>query len=313
VRRVSRFAFVSWSVLALGGCAAISGLDQIQENDCAPNCDGGTGPFDGTVDSPVALPEGSANGPDGTADGSDGSSQQEAASSDDSSTGNDASDTGADGDAQSTDAQSTDAHVQDTGVDAPQDHDSGCGPTNTVQNCGACGQACAAIGGGAKSVGCSGTTCLYQCTSGYLDCNASVGYDKDGCECDVTAASSTAVCCGTACPIKHSDGLPTTDAPNPNFYDCVSTGTYTQALAMDACTAFTGDSSLCSAGQCTNAADAGTGDFVVCGQQNAAGACPCWEYQGPSVGKVTIGNGTHLLDCVCPGSSGSGITTYPYQ
>ena len=78
--------------------------------------------------------------------------------------------------------------------------DGGC-VQDGVQNCGGCGQACAAGGtNGVKTngAGCTGTTCLYTCQTGYLDCNASVGYDPDGCECNVTAATNTSSCCGTA-------------------------------------------------------------------------------------------------------------------
>jgi hypothetical protein len=39
MRRVSACAFVGWLVvLQAGGCAALTGLDSIQELDCAPNC-----------------------------------------------------------------------------------------------------------------------------------------------------------------------------------------------------------------------------------------------------------------------------------
>ena len=306
MRRLSGTAVVVWSGLLLGGCAAISGLDQIQETECAPDCDGGTADVivDHTVDSPGMGDDSQPPQSDATQDTTGDDTGQPEASSDDSSTGNDASDGGT----------GVDGHADAGGVDAS---DSGCVLGNT-QNCGACGQSCAPVGGGTKSAGCGGTSCLYACNTGYLDCNASVGYDPDGCECNVTAASS-AVCCSTACPTKHSDGLTGGTYPNPNFYDCVSTGQYTSTLATDACTAYTGNAALCGTpGECTNSMDAGTGDFVVCGQQTPSGACPCWEYAytgdaGSSVGKVTVGSGMYLTDCICPGSTGSGITTTSYQ
>src|SRR6202041_1490332 len=51
-------AAFTWLALAVGGCAAISGLNSITEQACAPDCDGGAA--DGTA--PVA---------DGTSPGSD--------------------------------------------------------------------------------------------------------------------------------------------------------------------------------------------------------------------------------------------------
>jgi hypothetical protein len=153
-------------------------------------------------------------------------------------------------------------------------------------------------------------------TPGHLDCNQSVGYDPDGCECDTTQAA-TASCCGTACPILHNVGTGLTGAASSSFYDCVPQGSYTNSggnVASDACAAYFGTSSDCSMGECTNSQDAGTGDFVVCGQVTVGiSECICWEYNGPNVGKVTTATGTYLGQCLCPGSTGTGLTTYPYQ
>ena len=306
MRAPSRLAFVAWFVVSAGGCAAVTGLDQISEQDCAPLCGDAQATKDVTVDSPGADVA-SGNDVQTGVDQSSGNDAAEAASQPETST-NDAPDESSSGGGNE---GGVDSH-EDSPVDAPHETsttDSSCGSTDTVQNCGACGQACAAAGTSTKSAGCGGTACLYACNTGYLDCNASVGYDPDGCECDVSGAAS-ATCCNTACPTKHSDGL----SPATSFYDCYSTGTYNSQLATDACTAYTGNSALCGTpGECTNQQDAGTGDYVVCGQATPTGACPCWEYQGPNVGKVTIGSGIYLTDCICPGSTGGGITTTSYQ
>jgi hypothetical protein len=312
MRRVSRLTFVGWLIVSAGGCAAVTGLDSLQEQDCAPNC--GTDAQPGQ-DVTVAD-QGPGDDSPATSDqstGNDGTSQGEGSSSGgpESSTGDAPHDAPAEA--------AKEGGAQDTGTDAPPDApketgpvvDSGCGPTNTLQNCGACGQACSTGGtNGVKTngAGCTGTTCLYQCNTGFLDCNASVGYDPDGCECDTSLASSAA-CCGTACPIAHIVGQNLQDAAaSENFYDCTPSGTYTSGLASAACAAFFGTPGDCTApGECSNTVtDAGTGDFVVCGYVTL-NDCVCWEYQGPNVGKVTTAMGQG--GCYCPGSTGPGLAT----
>jgi hypothetical protein len=338
MRRIPRWAFVAWVVVAAGGCAAVTGLDSLQEQDCAPNCgdahtaDVVTGDHTATPDvqqsetssgddttivessAPEAAPE------TGTEAGHDASSTDapaESSAKDGGEAGADASDAAKEtGPEAGTDA-TPDVVVTDTGVDAPE---TGCGATNTLQNCGACGQACSTGGTNgvkASGAGCTGTTCLYQCNTGFLDCNASVSYDPDGCECDTTLAT-TAACCGTACPVAHITGqnMPAdAGAGTTNFYDCTPSGTYSQSLAVDACNAYFGPSNFCAnaGGQCTNSQDAGTGDFVICGSQTATSECICWEYQGPNVGKVTTATGIELGNCICPGSVGTGVTTYSWH
>jgi len=334
MRRLSRWAFVAWVVVAAGGCAAVTGLDSLQEQDCAPNCgdahvaDVATGDHTSTQDvqetgsssgddsttsetsTPEAAPEtGTEAGHEASTDAPSESSSKDAGEA-----GADASDAAKETGVEAGPEAATDApaDVVDTGVDAPE---TGCGATNTLQNCGACGQSCSAGGtNGVKTsgAGCTGTTCLYQCTTGFLDCNASVGYDPDGCECDTTKAT-TAACCGTACPIDHIVG-PVPGSAATDFYDCTPAGTFTSQLATDACAAYFGTSADCFLpGQCTNASDAGTGDFVVCGSVSLTSECVCWEYQGPNVGKVTAATGAELGNCICPGSSGTGVTTYSWH
>jgi hypothetical protein len=336
MRRISRWAFVAWVVVASGGCAAVTGLDSLQEQDCAPNCgdahaaDGATGDHTSTPDAPddqtssgddstasegstveAAAETGAESGHEASADG-----PAETSAKDGGEAGSDASDAAKETGVEAGTEAGTDAPadvVADTGIDAPE---TGCGATNTLQNCGACGQACSSGGtNGVKGsgAGCTGTTCLYQCTTGFLDCNASVGYDPDGCECDTTLAT-TAACCGTACPIGHIVGQNLPGAASANFYDCTPAGTFTSQLATDACSAYFGTPGDCFLpGQCTNSSDAGTGDFVVCGSVTATSECICWEYQGPNVGKVTAATGIELGNCICPGSSGTGVTTYSWH
>jgi hypothetical protein len=335
MRRISRWAFVAWVIVASGGCAAVTGLDSLQEQDCAPNCgdahaadvasgdrtapdvqENETSTGDDSTTSESSTVEAAAE--TGAETGHEAST--EASTKDGGEAGADASDaakeTGVEAGPEAGTEAGTDAPPDvavDTGTDAPE---TGCGTTNTLQNCGACGQACSTGGTNgvkASGAGCTGTTCLYQCSTGFLDCNSSVGYDPDGCECD-TSLATTAACCGTACPIAHITGTNLPGAASSNFYDCTAAGTFTSQLATDACTAYFGTPGDCFLpGQCTNASDAGTGDFVVCGSVTATSECVCWEYQGPNVGKVTAATGVELGNCICPGSSGTGVTTYSWH
>src|SRR5580692_5953530 len=113
---------------ALGGCAALAGLNQFVKDDCDGSCDGGT---DGTtmVDGTNA-PDTSENASDSTAP--DGS-QRGSRDSDN-----------ADSSVTMEDVAQPDGAVTETGAEGGQDVaiDTGCGPTDTAENCGACGVAC---------------------------------------------------------------------------------------------------------------------------------------------------------------------------
>jgi hypothetical protein len=175
---------------------------------------------------------------------------------------------------------------QDAPSDSPKDSpaESACGPTDTATNCGACGQACTATN--ATNPQCtSGTSCTYTCSTGYLDCNASVAPDTDGCECHSPGATQTNCGNGTngalgCCPVQHNDGL---NQGTPKFFDCNPAGQFSLSLAIDACANFTGTASQCTQGQCVGL-DGGTdGDLVVCATGSSTD-CPCWTFAGPDVG-----------------------------
>ncbi|MGH7294902.1 MAG: hypothetical protein ACRELB_08215 [Polyangiaceae bacterium] len=320
MRAPSRLAFVAWFVVSVGGCAAVTGLDGISEQDCAPNC--------GTD---------AQMGPDVTTDGHGNDSPTNDVVSDHPS-GNDAPGEGSSAES-STEGSTGESGVKDGGSDAPVDSppdvvfsdapfDSGCGNLNTTTNCSACGDHCAAVSSSVTGVSCpgstngAGATCQYTCATGYLDCNGALNPpDLDGCECQlVNSPNATQANCGSGstgtpgcCPVQHTDGL----AVTPTFFDCIArpvgTTGYTVDLATDACVQFTGNQADCGAGECTNPNDAGTGDFVVCGQTSAASECACWEYMGPNNGKVTTATGAILGQCLCPGSTGAGISTFSYN
>ncbi len=237
----------------LVGCAMISGVDQFQKGDCPGGCADGQSPADGS-----STTDGSK--PDGTVDsGPDGGSMgMDGSSGDDSSMG--------------TDSGGMDAGGMDAGGD-------GCGPLNTVQNCTMCGGACDMTN--SQGASCNGQTCQYQsCNMGWSDCNTSAP-DFDGCECN------TPSCCGNMCQTTHSNGI------GQSFYDCTAKNTYTQIQAIEACTAYTGNSNLCSMYTCVNPKDS-----LICGTIN--NICACWDYSGTYVGHVS---NSGSKSCVCAGGN----------
>jgi hypothetical protein len=165
----------------------------------------------------------------------------------------------------------------DSGVDSDTtDVEAGCGPTDTITSCGACGRRCDTLTG---TPSCSGGVCTYACNAGTSDCNASIAPDTDGCEC------ATPACCNGHCQTAHDNGLGQT------FYDCNPAGTYDSAAAMAACKAYVtstgGDPSLCTGGwNCNNA-------VAVC-YSTSGGCTNCWNYTGSLIGVAD--------DCGCPGT-----------
>ena len=199
----------------------------------------------------------------------------------------------ADGGLMDSGANCTDSSPKDSGPSGGMDSgDSGCGPTDTVTNCGACGNACNTTTG---TPSCTGSACTYVCKAGLTDCNASVGTDTDGCECMTTGATA---CCGTACANTHSDGVGQT------FYNCNPVPTHTEVEAIDACVAYetsVGISATMAAAGCSGgwSCDSGSPPFAdldVCyvtgsGASQTFGAY-CWEYQGSHLGQA--------VDSSCP-------------
>jgi hypothetical protein len=274
-------AFVTWFVVSAGGCAAITGLDSISEQDCAPNC----GDAQSTKDVTVDVPTGDSTGPE-TSPGSDTGSGEAAQ---DTSTPVDASEGGKES---GTDAPA-DSPVEaphETGSDAPVD--SSCGSLSSVNNCGACGTVCTATN--ATNPQCNGSTCSYTCQATYLDCNQGTAPDTDGCECK---AAVGAACCSGSCPVAHNYDE---DVIGSTFYDCVAAGTYNQTDALDACNASVGTAGQCSAGYYCTGPDGGMVGDMVCSDGAGASACTCWGYDGVLVGLLFAGPGKGMANCDCP-------------
>jgi hypothetical protein len=283
-------AFVAWFVVTAGGCAAITGLDSITEQDCAPNCGDAQLGKDVTVDVPAI----DSPGPDttqGSMDTGSGDSQsmQDSTSLQDTSTPFDAHEASA--------AEGgVDAPV-DSPIDAPHETtttDAGCGSLSSTSNCSACGEVCTATH--ATSPQCNGSTCSYTCSAGFLDCNAGTAPDTDGCECPTSGGAG---CCSGACPVQHDYDE---DIIGATFYDCVAAGTYNETVAFDACTAYAGSTAACTTGYYCTGPDGGTVGDMVCSDGASAPACTCFGYDGQLQGLMVVGpgKGTNMANCECP-------------
>jgi hypothetical protein len=162
----------------------------------------------------------------------------------------------------------------DSGSGPPDSGSSGCGPTNTATNCGACGVKCDTTTASVAPT-CNGTSCVYSCKPGLVDCNTTAP-DTNGCECAGDG------CCGSSCQTKHSNGI------GQNYYDCNPLGTYTEGAAMAACVASTGTPAQCALYVCV-----GNDGSLVC---SLGAGCTCWKYDP---GKSGI-NGRISTSCLCP-------------
>jgi hypothetical protein len=299
--RVSSTAILAWSLVSVAGCSAIAGLDSIQEESCAPNCD-----------DDASVVDSKAPGEESPAD----TGQTDSSQGDDSSM----ADTSSPQDSSTTDTGTTvqDSGPIDTGTvsDAPPvddaAFDSGCGDLNSINNCSACNDKCAPNSASVTSQACcAGTTCpgstngvnnscVYTCATGYLDCDGPAGTNPpnlDGCECHAPGATASQ-CCGGGCPVQHDDGLVGKSyyPANPDFYDCVPTGTIDLELAQDACDAYVTARGGVAATNCGEFGpeDGGPADSVCaittgnCGGSCTGflGDCICWTASGTYVGQV---------------------------
>jgi hypothetical protein len=177
-------------------------------------------------------------------------------------------DSGAGGDGFSgLDAPATDGSPSDGRTEA------GCGPLDTINNCGACGQVCDTSTG---TPSCDGVTCSYACNPGRSDCNGGAAPDTDGCEC------ATPLCCAGSCATTHDNGV------GGSYYDCVSPAMYSLPQAMEACASYTGGTGPCTPKTCS-------GEHAVCGPDVLLQNCACWGYDGTIAGHVY-----EWSSCDCP-------------
>jgi hypothetical protein len=307
VRRVWRAAFFAWSIAGVAGCAAISGLDQIRESPCILDCtdaSGGddtggdndaTSPTRRDSDSPPSSQDATtgtgSSGDDGRDATPDGFGRSDGGALDGSAHPVDAQADCRDGEISASDAQadardaesggSRDAQADAKHGDASAGADAPCGPLDTVTNCGACGATCASTSTsqGVAMASCTGNSCQYQCKATYLDCNASVAPDTDGCECATNGSISARCCPDNACPVEHTTGFATgPSGQDQTFYDCETS--VSMQVAMDACTAYSGRAAYCAQGGCN-----GSPDLVVCNWKAPISQDRvCWDYQGSLAG-----------------------------
>jgi hypothetical protein len=287
-------------VATAAGCAAISGLDSLEE---APTCSGAScdGGLDTTVDAPAeALPD---TAPDTVAD----STLDAAEVADSSFEAGDAADAP---DASET-ADAADAADASDAKDAADAGDTAeaavdCGALNTITNCGACGRACDTTTSQRQS--CDGVKCSYpSCKTGFTDCDKILTGDPntDGCEC------ATPLCCGSSCAKTHKNCIGTScGSLGQNYFisdPCKEVGTpglpttYTYEMGINARSASPiigtpPDGGGDGEGTCTPPGDAGTVSDIIIRQTSTI--CFVWAYTGPLAGRVYMG-----ASCACPTSS----------
>ncbi len=227
----------------------------------------------------------------------------------------------------------------EAGPEAGPPVEAGCGPTNTVANCGQCGAACDTTNGTPTS--CMGSACKYTCNTGWGDCNQAAP-DLNGCEtplntpanctgcgitCD-TVNSNGASCSGTSCTYTScAAGFRDCNSTPPNadgcecqapacceagvceplhdngegatYYDCTPIGTYTSALALKACIAYTGSAAQCVSFPCADPSDGP----IICSSGATTKNCMCWSFSGDNVGLVDNAGelpGSGAKNCFCP-------------
>jgi hypothetical protein len=114
---------------------------------------------------------------------------------------------------------------------------------------------------------------------------------------DAAIATPDGGACGASGPTLHSNGLGQT------FQDCAPKGTHNAAQALEACSAFTGESASCAIVSC-----GGAGDGAVRGAGGGAAACStglpvcdCWTFSGPYAGLVQSPNAKKCRPCANDG------------
>ena len=102
-----------------------------------------------------------------------------------------------------------------------------------------------------------------------------------------------------ACTLSsHSDGVGQT------FEDCIALGSYSEALAIDACNAFRGMGGVgCVSATCSSSA----GEALIVCTEGLMTSCACWVYSGADVGHMRLGDSP--TDCPCDDMTTAGAPT----
>jgi hypothetical protein len=154
--------------------------------------------------------------------------------------------------------------------------------SSNPDHCGGCANICSSNHMATRT--CGGGVCNGACAAGFANCDGNAL--TNGCEC------AGNLCCGTACPPPHVNGL------GQSFDDCTALGvpgnpaTYTVTLANEARAAwpFTG---------INNAGTCGTGGNAAAAQiRQTPSSCAVWVYQKTLAGFVHLNSANN--SCICP-------------
>jgi hypothetical protein len=157
---------------------------------------------------------------------------------------------------------------------------------NTPAHCGGCSPCGTSHATGSTCN--NSTTCNYTCATGWQNCNTTAP-NTAGCECNTPGCCTSAGGLGT-CQTTHTTGL-----ASLNYYDCnplrssTTTASELANLALEACTAFTGNVTKCQ-GSLACMSFPKLGPYVCNG--TGASCTYCWAYGGTDLGSTE--------DCNCP-------------
>jgi hypothetical protein len=145
-------------------------------------------------------------------------------------------DAGADAENGNDALSNADVVLPDGGPDAAP-VEAGCGPTNTVANCGACGIACDTTHSSPLACAAAGACTYSACAAGWGDCDATAP-NANGCESPLNTAANCSGC-GLKCDTLHSVGAACTgttcsySACQPGWSMCKTTAPNTGGCACN--------------------------------------------------------------------------------
>ena len=166
-----------------------------------------------------------------------------------------------------------------------------------MNNCGACGTKCSATVWANATALCVGGTCSTMvCQAGYADCNRSAA---DGCETKLVAPGA-----GCGCNVAHDNGL------GQVYNDCSkplgrpgNAASYSQVMAYEAASAFTGDASTVQDTTCHQQLPGHPATDIPAVSAISQGSCAVWVYGGATAGYVHMQTTDSTGSCYCPSTT----------